>query len=184
MVMHALLSLKHLCSLDGAYSASRWSNATIYDSIWSIATSFSWWLGACTWISSSLDLVGFFLFPLSFLSPHLEFYDNPCKNKMSCQFVFVSILVFVLFIAFCFAFEVYFFSISFLNILFLFIFIFNLFLIFLLLFFLLSFSWFVFSISSIKILFHLVFVSNLILIFFLFLIYFIFQFSPSLFSFI
>jgi hypothetical protein len=66
--MHALLSLKHLCSLDGAYSASRWSNATIHDSIWSIATSFSWWLGACTWRSSSLDLVGFFFYFLSFFS--------------------------------------------------------------------------------------------------------------------
>ena len=66
--MHALLSWKHPCSLDGAYSASRWSNATIHDGIWSIATSFSWWLGACIWRSSSLDLVGFFSFFLPLFS--------------------------------------------------------------------------------------------------------------------
>jgi len=107
--MHALLSWKHPCSLDGAYSASWWSNATIHDGIWSIATSFSWWLGACIWRSSSLDLVGFFSFFLPLFSLlTLNFMTTLAKIKCLVslclyQFWFLFfLLLFVLLLKFTF----------------------------------------------------------------------------------
>jgi len=133
--MHALLSWKHPCSLDGAYSASRWSNATIHDGIWSIATSFSWWLGACIWRSSSLDLVGFFSFFLHLFSLlTLNFITTLAKIKclvslclyqfwflfFYCYFFFILFLIcffnfinqnFILF-RFCIQFYPYFFFFS------------------------------------------------------------------------
>jgi len=49
----------------------------------------------------------FFSFPLTFLSPRLEFCTNPRKKQLSCQFVFVSILILILLIAICLAFNAF-----------------------------------------------------------------------------
>ena len=117
-----------------------------------------------------------FFFPslLSLSSPRIS--CNPFqKLNVTCQFVSVSILIFILLTATCFAFhilfEVYFFLISPLNILFYLIFVSNLVIILLVtIFFILFFIFF--SISFLNILFHLIFFYPIWLLFFL-LVFFI-----------
>ena len=95
--MHALVSGRHPCSLDGACEVFQEQTTTFHDSVGSVLISSSMWLDMCTRRCDDWVSVDFFLFTSLFYFSSPRVSCLPLKKlNVLCQFVFISILVLIL----------------------------------------------------------------------------------------